>query len=236
MRLNKYIANAGVCSRREADEYIKRGEISVNGKKISELGYKISPTDDVYLRGELLQHERKVYILLNKPKDYISTVEDPHAKRTVMELIAGACTERVYPVGRLDRNTTGLLLFTNDGDLTKKLTHPKHKKRKIYYAELDREVTRADMQKMLEGVDLEDGKMYVDAIDYVQGEDKTQVGVEIHSGQNRIVRRLFEHFEYKVSRLDRVYFAGLTKKGLSRGRWRFLSDKELSLLKRGAFL
>jgi 23S rRNA pseudouridine2605 synthase len=232
MRLNKYIANSGICSRREADELIKAGTVTVNGKVITEMGFKISPSDIINYGGQTLRRERMIYLLLNKPKDYITTAEDPEGRKTVLHLIQDACKERIYPVGRLDRNTTGVLLFTNDGELTKKLTHPKHGVKKIYHVELDKALKKTDFDNILEGVELEDGVIKADDLSYVgDGDDKKQVGIEIHSGKNRIIRRLFEHLGYEVRRLDRVTFAGLTKKDLSRGRWRFLSAEEVSILK-----
>lgn len=232
IRLNKYIANAGICSRREADKLIAAGSVSVNGKVITEMGYQVQQGDVVNYGGETLRSERKRYFLLNKPKGFITTLDDPQERQTVMMLIDGACPERIYPVGRLDRNTTGLLLFTNDGDLARHLTHPSTGVYKIYQVELDRPVTRDDMKKMLEGIELEDGITHVDDIQYVQGaNDKRIVGVELHSGKNRIVRRLFEHLGYKVHKLDRVVFAGLTKKDLPRGRYRELTEKEVGFLK-----
>lgn len=235
IRLNKYISNTGLCSRREADEFIQSGMISVNGEVISVLGTKVEPTAEICFKGKKLETEHKVYILLNKPKDYITTVEDPNAKRTVMELIEGACTERVYPVGRLDRNSTGLLLLTNDGEMTKRLTHPSFMKKKIYYVGLDKVLAREDMEKMLSGVKVEGELVKADAIDYTEGSDGTEVGVEIHTGQNRIVRNMFDVLGYKVSTLDRVYFAGLTKKNLPRGKWRFLTQHEINMLKMNRF-
>jgi 23S rRNA pseudouridine2605 synthase len=230
VRLNKFISNSGICSRREADEMIAAGVVSVNGIVITELGYKAYPTDEIRYNGEIIKTERPVYVLLNKPKDFITTTDDPEERRTVMALVENACKERIYPVGRLDRATTGLLLFTNDGDLTKKLTHPSGRIKKIYHVELDKTLKSADMNKISEGVELEDGLTVVDAISYV-GDDKKQVGVELHSGKNRVVRRIFESLGYKVLKLDRVYFAGLTKKDLTRGKWRFLSDMELNMLR-----
>lgn len=231
VRLNKYIANAGICSRREADVLIETGAITVNGKIVSELGYKVSATDIVAYGGQGIRREKSVYILLNKPKDYITTADDPLERKTVMHLIKGACKERVYPVGRLDRNSTGLLIMTNDGELTKKLTHPRYEKKKIYHIELDRPLTKDDMQKILEGVELEDGMVHVDEISYVTGAaSKKEVGIELHSGKNRVIRRIFEHLSYDVKKLDRVYFAGLSKKDLPRGRWRFLTDREVAML------
>ncbi len=235
IRLNKYISNTGLCSRREADEFIENGMITVNGEVVNQLGTKINPEAEVCFKGKKLETEHKVYILLNKPKDYITTVEDPNAKRTVMELIEDACTERVYPVGRLDRNSTGLLLLTNDGELTKKLTHPSFEKKKIYHVGLDKVLSREDMQKMLDGVDVEGEIVKADAIEYTEESDGTEVGVEIHTGQNRVVRNMFGVLGYKVSRLDRVYFAGLTKKNLPRGSWRFLTQKEVNMLKMNRF-
>ncbi|MBR3725895.1 MAG: rRNA pseudouridine synthase [Bacteroidales bacterium] len=232
IRLNKYIANAGICSRREADKLIAAGSVSVNGKVITEMGYQVHEGDVVNYGGETLHSERKRYFLLNKPKGFITTVDDPQERQTVMMLIDGACPERIYPVGRLDRNTTGLLLFTNDGDLARHLTHPSTGVYKIYQVELDKAVTRDDMRKMIEGIELEDGPVHVDDIQYVQtANDKRVVGVELHSGKNRIVRRIFEHLGYKVHKLDRVVFAGLTKKDLPRGRYRELTEKEVGFLK-----
>jgi 23S rRNA pseudouridine2605 synthase len=235
IRLNKYIASTGVCSRREADEFIQAGLITVNDKLVTELGTKIKPTDVIKYNGERLREEKKVYILLNKPKDYITTLEDPHAKRTVLDLIKGACRERVYPVGRLDRNTTGVLLLTNDGELTKRLTHPKFERLKVYQIELNKGLRPTDMEKISSGIMLEDGFIKADAISYIDPEDKKQIGIEIHSGRNRIVRRIFEQLGYDLRKLDRVYFAGLSKKGLSRGQWRFLTENEIRLLKMNAF-
>ncbi len=235
IRLNKFLANAGICSRRDADELIKNCEIKVNGKLVQELGTKVSPKDEITYKGKKISKEQRVYILLNKPKDVVTTVKDEHAERTVIDLIQNACPERVYPVGRLDKNTTGVLLLTNDGDLTKQLTHPSHKKKKIYHVQLDKDLTKADMIRIVDGITLEDELIQVDAVSYVEEKDKSQIGIEIHSGQNRIVRRIFESLEYKVRKLDRVYFAGLTKKNLPRGKWRFLSDQEISILKRKSF-
>ena len=235
IRLNKYIASTGICSRREADEFIGAGLITVNDKLVTEMGTKIKPADVIKYNGERLREEKKVYILLNKPKDYITTLEDPHAKRTVIDLIKGACRERVYPVGRLDRNTTGVLLLTNDGELTKRLTHPRFEKLKVYHIELNKGLKPVDMDKIATGIMLEDGFIKADAISYTDPEDKKQIGIEIHSGRNRIVRRIFELLGYEIRRLDRVYFAGLSKKGLSRGQWRFLTEKEIHLLKMNAF-
>ena len=232
VRLNKYIAHAGICSRREADKLIAAGSVSVNGKVITEMGYQVLPGDVVSYGGETLRSEKLRYFLLNKPKGFITTVDDPQERQTVMMLIDGACPERIYPVGRLDRATTGLLLFTNDGDLAKKLTHPSSNIYKIYHVELDKPVTRDDMRRMMEGIELEDGPVHVDDVQYVDGlNDKRVVGVELHSGRNRIVRRIFEKLGYSVHKLDRVVFAGLTKKDLPRGRWRELTEKEVGFLK-----
>jgi len=232
IRLNKYISNSGICSRRDADKLIEAGAISVNGKVVTELGTKIGPTDKVQYGDQTINREIPRYILLNKPKGFITTVDDPEKRKTVMNLIAGACKERVYPVGRLDRNTTGLLLFTNDGNIAKKLTHPRYGIRKIYHVELDKPLTKADLMKIEAGFSMEDGFIKVDGIEYIgDGKDKKQLGVELHSGQNRIVRKIFENFEYHVSKLDRVYYAGLTKKNLPRGRWRFLEEQEVNMLK-----
>ena len=231
IRLNKYIANAGICSRREADTYIGLGSVTVNGKVITEMGYKVQPGDEVRFEGTQIIPETKRYILLNKPKNYITTVDDERGRKTVMELVQNAAKERIYPVGRLDRMTTGLLLFTNDGEMTKKLTHPKHQVRKLYHATLDKKLAMSDLQKIAENFVL-DGKMvFVDNISYVDGKPKNEVGIEIHSGRNRIVRRIFEHFGYHVIKLDRVVFAGLTKKDLPRGRWRPLTQQEINTLK-----
>ncbi len=235
IRLNKYVANSGLCSRREADEMIQNGLISVNGEVITQLGTRVNPNDEICYKGKTLDAERKVYILLNKPKDYVTTVEDPHAKRTVMELIDGACEERVYPVGRLDRNSTGVLLLTNDGEMTKKLTHPSFMKKKIYHVELDKKVSAEDMEKISKGVEVDGEILKVDSIDYTEESNGTEVGVEIHTGQNRVVRRIFESLFYRVVKLDRVYFAGLTKKNLPRGKWRFLTQKEVNVLKMNRF-
>lgn len=232
VRLNKYIANAGICSRREADVLITTGVIKVNDEVVTTLGYKVQPTDVVKYNGRVLKNEKKIYILLNKPKGYITTSDDPQQRKTVMELIDGACKERVYPVGRLDRMTTGLLLLTNDGEMTKKLTHPSFGAQKVYNAELDRPLTREDINTLLEGVELEDGVMKVDDVSWLDNTpmDKKKVGISIHSGKNRIIRRLFEALGYEVKKLDRVYFAGLTKKNLLRGQYRFLDDKEIGFL------
>ncbi len=229
-RLNKYISNAGICSRREADDLIKSGCVSVNGKVITELGYTVKATDEVNYSGTRLKSEKHVYLLLNKPKDYITTADDERGRKTVMELVAGACKQRIYPVGRLDRNTTGLLLFTNDGELTKKLTHPKYEIEKLYHVELDKNLKQDDFIKLKEGLELEDGLIKPDEVAYA-GETKREVGIKIHSGRNRIVRRMFEHLGYDVLRLDRTMFAGLTKKNIPRAKWRFLTENEVSFLK-----
>ncbi len=231
IRLNRYIANAGICSRREADTYIAAGNVSVNGKVITEMGYKVKLSDDVRFDGRKLNPEKKEYVLLNKPKNFITTTSDEKGRRTVMELVSSASNSRLLPVGRLDRNTTGLLLFTNDGDLTKKLTHPTHGVRKIYHVFLDKNLAMSDLQKIQEGLKLDDGPVTVDDISYIQGSPKKEVGVEIHSGRNRIVRRIFEHLGYHVTKLDRVIFAGLTKKDLPRGHWRHLTEQEVVNLK-----
>ena len=235
IRLNKYLANAGVCSRREADNFIQAGAVKVNGEVVSELGTKITRGDNVTFHDKAISLESKVYVLLNKPKGFVTTTDDPENRKTVMDLVKSACSERIYPVGRLDRGTTGVLLLTNDGDLASKLTHPRYEKRKIYQVWVDKPVTIEHMQEIADGVELEDGEILVDAISYVTEEDLTQIGIEIHSGKNRIVRRLFEKFDYRVLKLDRVYFAGLTKKNLSRGRWRYLTEKEVNMLRMGAF-
>ena len=235
IRLNKYIARTGLCSRREADEYISSGLISVNGKIVTQLGVKVSENDAIKYDGQTLKKERPVYILLNKPKDYITTTDDPYAKKQVIALVKNACDERIYPVGRLDRMTTGVLLLTNDGDLAGKLTHPKFEKKKIYHVFLNKNLQKGDLLKIKEGLQLEDGLTKVDSIAYVTEDDKKQVGIEIHSGKNRVIRRIFEHLNYRVVRLDRVYFAGLTKKGLTKGKWRFLSEKEIVMLKMSAY-
>ncbi|WP_199176762.1 pseudouridine synthase [Tenacibaculum sp. SG-28] len=227
VRLNKYIANSGICSRREADTYIEHGSVTVNGQLVTEMGYKVKATDEVRFDGSLISMEQKRYVLLNKPKNYITTMEDDRGRKTVMELIQNATKERIYPVGRLDRNTTGLLLFTNDGELAKKLTHPKHNVRKLYHASLDKKLTLSDLEKLRGDVVIEGRKVFIDAVSYVNGEKKTEVGIEIHSGRNRIVRKIFEHFGYSVLKLDRVIFAGLTKKNLPRGRYRELTKQEV---------
>ncbi len=234
MRLNRFLAQSGLCSRREADDYITAGLVTVNGKIITELGTKVMPSDEVKFNDSRVQGEKKVYLVLNKPKGFVTSADDPHADKTVMELVKGACSERIYPVGRLDKNSLGLLLFTNDGDLTKQLTHPSFKKKKIYQVALDKPLTRADMDRIAEGITLEDGEIYADEIAYVK-DNKQEVGIEIHSGRNRIVRRIFEFLGYTVTKLDRVYYAGLTKKNLKRGAWRFLSKEEVERLKSGQY-
>ena len=235
IRLNKFLANAGVCSRREADEFITAGVVSVNGAVVTELGTKIKRGDEVKFHDQTVSIERKIYILLNKPKDTVTTSDDPQARRTVMDLVKGACDERIYPVGRLDRNTTGVLLLTNDGDLASKLTHPKFLKKKIYHVHTDKNVTKADMDQIAAGIQLDDGEIHADAISYTDDVRRDEVGIEIHSGKNRIVRRIFESLGYKVVKLDRVFFAGLTKKGLRRGEWRYLSEQEVNYLRMGSF-
>ena len=235
IRLNKFLANAGICSRREADEFIAAGVVSVNGEIVTELGTKIKRTDEVKFHDQPVSVERKVYVLLNKPKDCVTTSDDPQERKTVMHCVKDACKERIYPVGRLDRNTTGVLLLTNDGDLASKLTHPKFLKKKIYHVYCDKNVTKADLDQIAAGITLEDGEIHADAISYASETDKKQVGIEIHSGKNRIVRRIFESLGYKVIKLDRVYFAGLTKKGLKRGDWRYLTEQEVNFLRMGSF-
>jgi 23S rRNA pseudouridine2605 synthase len=235
IRLNRFVANSGVCSRRDADEHIKNGLISVNGQVVTDMGIKVSYDDEVRFKNKKLSAEKKVYILMNKPKGYVTTVEDPHADHTVLELIGDECRERVYPVGRLDKATTGVLLLTNDGDLAGKLTHPKYNRRKIYHVFLESAVTKNDLYRITEGIELDGTTVIADAVSYVDPEDKSQIGIEIHSGQNRVIRRMFETLGYKVKKLDRVYFAGLTKKNVQRGKWRYLNDKEVSMLKRGIF-
>lgn len=234
IRLNRFISQSGICSRREADDFIAAGVVTVNGVVVTELGTKVMPTDEVRFNDERLQGQKNVYLVLNKPKGYVTSLEDPHADKTVMELVKGACTERIYPVGRLDKNSLGLLLFTNDGDLTRQLTHPSYRKKKVYQVSLDKPLTRADMDTLTQGITLEDGEIYADEAAYVS-EDKRDIGVEIHSGRNRIVRRMFEHLGYSVQKLDRVYYAGLTKKNLKRGAWRFLTREEVMRLKTGQY-
>ncbi len=235
IRLNKFMANAGICSRREADEFIQQGLVKVNGEVVTELGTKISHNDVVEYDEKVVTLESKCYILLNKPKDCVTTSDDPNGRTTVMDLVKGACDERIYPVGRLDRNTTGVLLLTNDGDLASKLTHPKYVKKKIYHVWTDKDISEDDMQAIADGIELEDGPIHADAISYATDTDRNQAGIEIHSGRNRIVRRIFESLGYHVTKLDRVYFAGLTKKNLPRGRWRYLTQEEVNFLKMGSF-
>ncbi len=236
IRLNKYIANSGVCSRREADNFILAGVVTVNGEVVTELGTKVNIyTDDIRFNGERLKGEAKVYIIMNKPKGYVTTASDPHADKTVMDLLKG-CTSRVFPVGRLDKATTGVLMFTNDGEIAEKLTHPSYDKKKIYQVSLDSKLRQEDYEKVLSGVELSDGLIAADALEYIEADDHRKLGIEIHSGKNRIVRRIFESLGYDVKALDRVYFAGLTKKGLKRGEWRYLTEGEINLLKMGAYL
>lgn len=235
IRLNKFLANAGICSRREADEFITAGVVSVNGVVVTELGTKVKRTDEIKSHDQPVNIERKVYVLLNKPKDCVTTSDDPQERKTVMDFVKGACKERIYPVGRLDRNTTGVLLLTNDGDLASKLTHPKYLKKKIYHVYCDKNVTKADLDQIVSGITLDDGEIHADAVSYASETDKSQVGIEIHSGKNRIVRRIFEALGYRVIKLDRVYFAGLTKKGLRRGDWRYLTEQEVNMLRMGSF-
>lgn len=235
IRLNKFIANSGVCSRRQADKHIEAGLVTVNGTVVTNMGAKVSPNDVVKFNGERLKPEKPVYILMNKPRDYITTVRDPGNRKTVLTLLGRACPERLFPVGRLDRNTTGVLLLTNDGDLAKKLSHPRYRVAKVYHVFLDKNLKPGDMKTLIRGIELEDGFINADEIGFPEPTDKTQVGIEIHSGRNHIVRRMFEQLNYRVLKLDRVYFAGLTKKGLPRGRWRYLSEKELQQLKMGIF-
>ena len=236
VRLNKFIANSGVCSRREADNFILAGVVTVNGEVVTELGTKVNiATDDIRFNGERLKGESKVYIVMNKPKGYVTTASDPHADKTVMDLLKG-CPTRVFPVGRLDKNTTGVLMFTNDGEIAEKLTHPSYDKKKIYQVSLDSKLRGEDYDKILSGIELSDGVIAADALEYIEEDDHRKLGIEIHSGKNRIVRRIFESLGYEVKALDRVYFAGLTKKGLKRGEWRFLSEGETNLLRMGAYL
>ena len=236
VRLNKYIANSGVCSRREADNFILAGVVTVNGEVVTELGTKINiNTDDIRFNGERLKGEAKVYIVMNKPKGYVTTASDPHADKTVMDLLKG-CPSRVFPVGRLDKNTTGVLMFTNDGEIAEKLTHPSYDKKKIYQVSLDNKLKREDFEQILQGVELSDGIIAADELEYIEDDDHRKLGIEIHSGKNRIVRRIFESLGYEVKALDRVYFAGLTKKGLKRGEWRYLTEGEINLLRMGAYL
>ena len=235
IRLNRYIAMSGICSRRQADEYISRGWVTVNGKKVTGMGVRVPRSADVRLRGKKIDPEKKIYVLLNKPKDTITTARDPEGRRTVLDLIDLPDQTRIFPVGRLDRNTTGVLLLTNDGALAERLTHPRYAQKKIYQVTLDKDLARADMEKLIAGIDLEEGRVAADAVSYVTQEDKKVIGMEIHSGQNRVVRRLFEQLGYKVKNLDRVYFAGLTKKALPRGRWRYLTEREITMLHRRLF-
>ena len=235
IRLNKYLANAGICSRRDADKFIQAGVITVNGEVVTELGTKVLRSDDVKFHDGSVRIEKKQYVLLNKPKGYVTTSDDPQNRKTVMDLVRKACSERIYPVGRLDRTTTGVLLFTNDGEMAARLTHPQYRKRKIYHVFLNKNLTAADMQLIANGITLEDGDISADAIDYASPTDKKQVGIEIHSGRNRVVRRIFESLGYHVVKLDRVYFAGLTKKNLKRGQWRYLTEQEVNMLRMGAF-
>lgn len=234
VRLNKFIANSGICSRREADEYISAGLVTVNDQVVTQLGVKVTYNDDIRFNGERLKGEEKVYIIMNKPKDFVTTMSDPNAEKTVMELIEGKCSQRVFPIGRLDKMTTGVLLLTNDGEMAEKLTHPSNNQKKIYHVFLDKNFSGADFDIVLKGITLEDGEVHADALSYVDGE-KDQIGIEIHSGRNRVVRRIFEHLGYKVKKLDRVFFAGLTKKNLKRGQWRFLNDQEISMLRMGSY-
>ncbi len=234
VRLNRFIANSGICSRREADNYISAGLVSVNGKIITELGTKVQPGDDVRFNGERLRGEEKIYIVMNKPKDFVTTTSDPYADKTVMDLVSSRCSGRVYPVGRLDKATTGVLMLTNDGELADKLMHPSFEKKKIYQVTLDKNLKGNDFKQILEGIELEDGFICADDLAYIDG-DKSQLGIEIHSGKNRIIRRIFEHFGYRIKKLDRVYFAGLTKKNLRRGQWRYLSDREVAMLRMGSY-
>lgn len=231
IRLNKYISNAGVCSRRDADKLISSGMVTINGEVVTELGRKVSLSDDVQFEGKRLNPERKVYLLLNKPRGFVTTLDDPHAERTVMQLIANACPERIYPVGRLDMQTTGILLFTNDGELAKKLTHPSFEREKVYHVQLDKDLLPEDLEKIRKGIELEDGFIAADDIHRIDPDDARQVGIKIHSGKNRIIRRIFNHLDYQVEKLDRVLFAGLTKKDLPRGRYRFLTPQEINFLK-----
>jgi 23S rRNA pseudouridine2605 synthase len=235
VRLNRFIAMSGQCSRREADEFIQAGDVTVNGEVVTTLGTKISPTDTITFKGQPISSEKKVYILMNKPKGFVTSIDDPHAEKTVMDIVKNACDERIYPVGRLDKSSVGVLLLTNDGDLTEKLTHPSHNKRKVYQVTLDAPLTNFDLQRAREGIDLDDGIIIPDAVDFVKPENRKEVGIEIHSGRNRIVRRIFEELGYGVHKLDRVYFAGLTKKNLKRGQWRFLTDREVAMLKSGRY-
>jgi 23S rRNA pseudouridine2605 synthase len=235
LRLNRFIAMSGQCSRREADEFIQAGDVTVNGEVVTTLGTKISPSDTITFKGRPISSEKKVYILMNKPKGFVTSIDDPHAEKTVMDIVKNACSERIYPVGRLDKSSVGVLLLTNDGDLTERLTHPSHNKRKVYQVTLDAPLTNFDLQRARDGIDLDDGIIIPDAVDFVKPENRKEVGIEIHSGRNRIVRRIFEELGYGVHKLDRVYFAGLTKKNLKRGQWRFLTDREVAMLKSGRY-
>jgi len=235
IRLNRYLANAGICSRRDADKYIEAGVVSVNGEVVTTLGTRVLRTDVVLFHDTLVRPEKKVYILLNKPKGYVTTSDDPQNRKTVMDLVANVCPERIYPIGRLDRNTTGVLLLTNDGELAEKLMHPQYLKKKIYHVTLDKNVTAADLRQIAEGITLEDGPIRADHVEYASPTDKKQVGIELHSGRNRIVRRIFESLGYHVVKLDRVFYAGLTKKNVKRGDWRFLTQEEVNFLKMGSF-
>jgi len=235
VRLNRYLSSAGICSRREADTYIAAGVVIINGKVITELGTKVKYGDVVKFNDAPIIPEKLTYILLNKPKDYVTSLDDAHAKNTVIDLIRNGCKERVFPVGRLDKATTGLLLLTNDGELADFLSHPRNNKKKIYQVKLDRVIDQDDLQKLYDGIELEDGKAKADEISYCTPGDKSEIGIEIHSGKNRIVRRMFEHLGYKVKKLDRVYYAGLTKKNLPRSKWRYLNDQEIVMLKRGSY-
>jgi 23S rRNA pseudouridine2605 synthase len=235
IRLNRFIANSGLCSRRDADEHIKNGLVTVNGKLVTDMGTKVTYDDNVQFKNKKLSSEKKIYIIMNKPKDYVATVEDPHAEHTVLDLLGRDFPNRVYPVGRLDKATTGVLLLTNDGDLAAKLTHPKYKRKKIYHVFLDKPVTRNDLFKLTEGIEIDDTTVIADAVSYADDTDRSQIGIELHSGLNRVIRRMFESLGYRVKKLDRVYFAGLTKKNIKRGKWRFLTEKEVSILKRGIF-
>jgi len=235
IRLNKYIANSGICSRRDADEIIKDNQVTVNGKPVNEMGYKVARTDTVKIKDKLIRFEKNIYIIINKPKGVLTTVSDDRGRKTVISILDNKVKERIYPVGRLDKDSTGILLLTNDGDLTKKLTHPKYNKKKVYHAFLDKDLEDIDLDKLAHGAELEDGFMKFDSLAFPDPKSKKDLGVEIHSGKNRIIRRMFAHFGYTVVKLDRVYFAGLTKKDLKRGRWRYLSEREVSNLKRGTY-
>ncbi|MEA2042841.1 MAG: pseudouridine synthase [Bacteroidota bacterium] len=235
IRLNKYLSNAGIASRRKADKLIEKGMVEVNGEVVTELGFKVHPNDDIFFKGQKISQEKHVYLLMNKPKNTITTTRDDSGRKTVLDLLHHKVKQQVYPVGRLDRDTTGVLLITNDGKLTQRLTHPSYNKKKVYHVFLDKDLTKADMEKLAEGIDPGDGNMFFDHVAYPNLSDKSEVGVEIHSGRNRIVRRMFEFLEYKVERLDRVFFAGLTKEGLGRGKWRYLTEHEVRRLKGNKF-